>query len=55
MGDKLNNMVQKIEKVCYDHPVATTVVYLVGCTALTVKLYKVFGKIVAKEVVAALI
>ena len=55
MGDKIIKAMDKISDLAYKHPVATSVAYLAICTAATVKLYKVFGKIVAKEVVAALI
>ena len=55
MGVQLYKIGNKVTELCYDHPVVASAAYLVAAGALTVGLYKYFGKIVAKEVAKALI
>ena len=55
MGEQLNKIGNKLTNAALDHPYVASAIYMVGATALTIGLYKYFGKIVAKEVVKALI
>lgn len=55
MGEKLNQVGNKLVKGIERHPYVASAIYVIGASALTIGLYKYFGKIVAKEVVKALI